>query len=136
MTKTLGTDEEARGYVAAMSYDPAAFAADLDALRRETRTSLGADDLAHRQRIETWGRVCSAVGYALAWIAPNPLSVALISQGIFTRWTMIAHHTSHRGYDHVPGARPEQTSAGFAKGWRRIVDWLDWNRPRRVAPRA
>lgn len=112
-----------------MSFDPAAFAADLDALRQQTRSALSPDDLAHRQRIQRWGRACTAVGYALAWVAPNPLSVALLSQGMFTRWAMIAHHTSHRGYDHVPGAAPAQTSRRFAKGWRRLVDWLDWIDP-------
>lgn len=117
------------GYPPGMTFDAAAFAADLDALRRDVRRDLSPADLAHRTRIEGWGRMCTAVGYALAWIAPNPVSVLLLSQGIFTRWAMIAHHTSHRGYDHVPGARHPQTSRGFARGWRRVVDWLDWIDP-------
>ncbi|MBX2802187.1 MAG: fatty acid desaturase [Myxococcales bacterium] len=113
----------------AIALDRDAFTAELDALKHTVRSRLGADDLHHRTKIERWGRLCSVLGYATAWIAPNPLSAALISQGIFTRWAMIGHHTSHRGYDRVPGAAPEQTSLRFAKGWRRAVDWLDWIDP-------
>jgi fatty acid desaturase len=105
------------------------FAADLDALKKRVRAELCADDLHHRAKIERWGRLCSLVGYATAWIAPNPISALLISQGRLTRWAMIAHHTSHRGYDHVPGVPPAQTSKGFARGWRRAIDWLDWIDP-------
>ena len=111
------------------AFDPEAFAADLDALKKRVRGELSEADLAHRRKIETWGRLSSLAGYGTAWIAPNPVSAFLISQGRLTRWAMIAHHTSHRGYDQVPGARPEQTSRGFAKGWRRMVDWLDWIDP-------
>lgn len=109
--------------------DVQAFAAALDELKQRIRGSLSEDDLVHRSRIERWGRAATLAGYATAWLVPNPVSAALISQGRMTRWAMIAHHTLHRGYDRVPGARPEQTSKGFAKGWRRFVDWLDWIDP-------
>lgn len=110
-------------------YDAEAFAAELDALRKRVRAELSHEDLRHRNKIERWGRLCSLAGYSTSWIAPNPISALLISQGRLTRWAMIAHHTSHRGYDHVPGAKPHQTSKGFAKGWRRAIDWLDWIDP-------
>ena len=110
-------------------FDAKAFAADLDELRKRVRAELSREDLEHRNKIERWGRLCSIAGYATGWLAPNPLSALLISQGRLTRWAMIAHHTSHRGYDHVPGAKPSQTSKGFAKGWRRAIDWLDWIDP-------
>ncbi|MEN0068628.1 MAG: fatty acid desaturase [Myxococcota bacterium] len=113
----------------ARSFDTQAFAADLDALKRRVREDLAPEDLAHRSQIAWWGRLCTLGGLATAWIVPNPLSVALLSLGTFTRWTMIAHHTLHRGYDHVPGAKPHQTSRKFAQGWRRWVDWLDWIEP-------
>jgi len=110
-------------------FDPEAFAADLGALRRRVRSELCPEDLAHRSMIERWGRLCALLGWGTAWVAPNPLSVLLISQAKMTRWAMIAHHTSHRGYDHVPGAQPHQRSKDFARGWRRVVDWLDWIDP-------
>jgi fatty acid desaturase len=39
------------------------------------------------------------------------------------------HHIGHRGYDRVPGVPPRYTSRVFARGWRRLVDWLDWMVP-------
>ena len=109
--------------------DYAAFARDLDALLVRTREELGAEDLAHLRKIEGWGRACTAAGYATAWLAPNPLSMVLLSTGRVTRWAMIAHHVSHRGYDRVPMAPETRTSKKFAKGARRLVDWLDWIDP-------
>ncbi len=110
-------------------YDIDAFASELDALRKRVRSELCEEDYAHLKKIEGWGRLCTAIGFATAWIAPNPLSIALISQGRLTRWAMVAHHTSHRGYDHVPGVPEHRRSKRFAKGWRRAVDWLDWIDP-------
>jgi fatty acid desaturase len=69
------------------------------------------------------------VGYATAWIAPNPISAFLISQGNVCRWTIVMHHISHRGLDRVPGVPERYTSRRFAKGARRFVDWLDWMAP-------
>ena len=107
----------------------ASFARELDALLAETRRGLGPEDLAHLARIERWGRWCTAVGFATAWIAPNPLSMLLLSQGRLTRWAMVAHHVVHRGYDRVPGVPASRTFKGFARGKRRFIDWLDWIDP-------
>jgi fatty acid desaturase len=111
------------------SIDYDAFARDLDALRREIDASLGPDDLAHLQKIERWGRWCTAAGYATAWIAPNPVSAYLIAQGNTARWTMMMHHVGHKGYDRVPGVPERYTSKVFATGSRRFIDWLDWIYP-------
>lgn len=105
------------------------FARELDAVLAEARRALGPEDLTHLRKIERWGRMCTAAGYASAWIVPNPVSMLLLSQGRLTRWAMVAHHVVHRGYDRVPGAPEERTSRGFAKGKRRFVDWLDWIDP-------
>jgi fatty acid desaturase len=104
------------------------FAEDITALRREVRASLGAEDLQHLRRFELRGRLCTLLGYATAWIVPNPISAYLISHGIFNRW-VVAHHVMHRGYDKVPGVPARYTSSGFARGWRRFVDWFDWMLP-------
>lgn len=87
------------------------------------------DDLHHLKKLELWGRVCTFLGYATAWIIPNPISAFLISQGIFTRWAVITHPVSHGGYDKVPGVPHRYTSKGFASGWRRFLDWSDWIHP-------
>jgi fatty acid desaturase len=101
-------------------------ARELDELRKELRAATSEDDLDHLKKIERWGRICSTLGFATAWMGPNLISAALISQGKFTRWTMMAHHITHRGYDKVPGAPARYTSKGFAQGWRRYIDWFDW----------
>lgn len=109
--------------------DRAAFARDLDALRMEIDASLGADDLAHLRRMERWGRACTAVGYATAWIGPNPISVLALSTGSVARWAIVAHHVLHKGYDKVEGTPARLTSAGFGAGRRRLLDWFDWIHP-------
>lgn len=69
------------------------------------------------------------MGYATAWIAPNPISSYLIAQGKFTRWTSVAHHVLHGGYDALvpPGQRFH--SKTFAQRGRRWLDWPDWLYP-------
>lgn len=109
-----------------MPFDASAFARDLASLRAELDEDLGAEDLAHFRKMARWGRTCTALGYATAWIAPNPLSAALLSLGSTARWTIVTHHVSHRGLDKIDGAPRSKT---YAKGWRRYVDWLDWMTP-------
>jgi fatty acid desaturase len=110
-----------------LDYD--AFERDLTALRAELDAGIGERDLDHLGKLERWGRACTAAGYATAWIAPNPVSAALISLGNTARWTILAHHLAHRGLDAVPGVPERYTSRRFAVGARRAVDWLDWILP-------
>lgn len=105
------------------------FARDLIALRKEIDSRLGERDWLHLAKMERWGRMCTLAGYATAWIAPNPLSVLLISQGNVARWTIVMHHLSHRALDGVPGAPESRKSKHFAVGPRRYIDWLDWMLP-------
>ena len=102
------------------------FADDLKEIRRDLDAARSEADFKHLRKIERWGRLCTVAGYATAWIAPNPVSAFLISQGNFTRWTMVAHHVTHRGYDKTPGVPRRYNSKRFARRWRRYVDWLDW----------
>jgi len=101
---------------------------ELTLLGKELRKEAGQDDIDHLKKIERWGRICTTLGYATAWTMPNLLSAALISQGQLTR-CLIAHHVSHRGYDKVPGIPEKYKSKNFAKGRRRILDWMDWIYP-------
>lgn len=109
--------------------DYGAFAGELDALRQRTEAEIGPSAHRHLRRQAMWGRLCSFVGYATAWIAPNPLSAGLIALGLSARWTIVAHHTSHRALDRIPGVPVAETSKGFARGWRRWLDWPDWLDP-------
>ena len=109
--------------------DLAGFAAELDALRARLVANIGPADVAHLRRMELWGRVCTILGYATAWLFFNPLAAVLIAVGNVARWTIVAHHVLHRGYDAAPGAPPRYRSTVFARGWRRLIDWADWMYP-------
>ncbi len=108
--------------------DLSGFVAEMDELKREAQESLNYADFLHLKKFERLGRVFSFLGYATAWIFPNPLSIIFISQGIITRW-LLMHHIGHGGYDKVPGVPKRYTSKHFAMGWRRFVDWFDWIDP-------
>jgi len=113
---------------AAPQPDLEAFAREVAALRKEIDAALGPEDLAHLRKMIRWGRIASAIGMATAWAGPNPVSIAGLALGRGTRW-MIMHHVGHRGYDKVEGTPPELTSSAFARGVRRVVDWMDWIEP-------
>jgi len=117
-------------YIPTPTIDREQLAADIAAIHLQvTDKAEPDDDLRHFKKIELWGRLCTALGYATAWIIPNPISALLISQGIFTRWALVTHPISHGGYDKIPGIPARYTSKGFASGWRRFLDWGDWIYP-------
>lgn len=113
------------------------FARELTALRAELDAEIGLADVEHLQKIERWGRACTRLGHATAWLAPNPISAALMAIGSTTRWTVMGHHVCHRGMDkaseraRAAGADVpvEYDSKVFALGDRREKDWLDWIDP-------
>ncbi|MDO9236385.1 MAG: fatty acid desaturase [Aquabacterium sp.] len=105
------------------------FTQEIMALRRSANERMGEADFKHLKKIERWGRFCTVIGYATAWLIPNPVSAFLISLGNVNRWTNIAHPIMHKGYDKIDGIPDRYTSKGFAKGWRRLLDWGDWIYP-------
>jgi fatty acid desaturase len=111
--------------------DFAGFRKAMETLRKEAETSLTEEDYNHWKKLRRWGQTCSALGYATAWIGPNPVSAIAMALGASTRWTIVAHHVAHKGLDAVPGVPRRHTSKYFAKGARRFIDWLDW-----IAPEA
>ncbi len=109
--------------MAVPDYD--AFERELTALGQELRAGSGRADILHLRRLERWGRLFCLLGHATAWLAPNPVSVGLLAQGMMARF-IIGHHVGHGGYDRVPGVPKRYTKRCFGRGWRRFVDWLDW----------
>jgi hypothetical protein len=89
--------------------------------------------------------MCGAVGVAtMALPGPallggvNPIAVAALSLWSFSRWTMIAHHTCHGGYNRVSvppewglfdGDRFKASTFGVGGAQARARDWLDWMLP-------
>ncbi len=106
--------------------DLKALSDDVSALRKQLLQEQGPEDYAHLRRVERLGRACSALGYASAWIGPNPISMLLLCIGNFARWTGVAHPVMHGGYDRIANVESRHTSTGFAKGRRRLIDWMDW----------
>ena len=104
------------------------FGESIEKLRKSVYGTISPDDFAHLRRVERWGRIATAIGYLTAWIIPNPITAFALALGQSTRW-LLAHHITHRGYDRVPGIPARYTSRGFAKGWRRYIDWFDWIEP-------
>jgi fatty acid desaturase len=102
--------------------DLEALTRDLNALGARLRDDDPAGDLAHLRKIQAWGRAATLIGLATLWLPPNPLTIGALSLGRFARWTMIAHHVGHRGYEKVGGP----SGKSFAEGWRRPLDWFDW----------
>jgi fatty acid desaturase len=128
-TPEMSLMSETIGRSAAPAVDAAAFKREMDALRKETEASLTHDDYLHWLKLRRWGQACTALGYATAWVAPNPLSAVAIAVGNTSKWANVTHPISHRGLDAVPGVPARHTSKGFAKGMRRYWDWLDWIEP-------
>ena len=111
------------------SVDREQLAKDIRQIHQQTLADIGPEDFKHLKKMERWGKLCSILGYATAWIFPNPISALLISQGSFTRWTQVAHPVAHRGYDKLKLSDKNYTSKQFAQGWRRFLDWPDWMTP-------
>jgi len=109
--------------------DREALAKDLDAIYKELVERTGEEDFKHIKKLQSWGRICTTLGYATAWIIPNPISALLISQGNFTRWANMTHPIVHKGYDKIENIPEEYTSKKYAQGWRRFIDWPDWITP-------
>jgi fatty acid desaturase len=111
------------------SVDREQLAKDISEIHQQVLANIGINDFKHLTKMERWGKICSAIGYATAWIAPNPFSAFLISQGSFTRWTQVVHPVGHRAYDKIENINEKYTSKKFAQGWRRFIDWPDWITP-------
>jgi len=110
--------------------DLVGFMDELDDLENELKEDVdGAQHVSHLKKIIRWGRLSSILGFVTAVIFPNPISALLISQGKFTRWTTVAHHVLHKGYDGFAETPKALRSQYFAKGLRRFWDWLDWIEP-------
>jgi hypothetical protein len=109
--------------------DLAAFKADVDALGARMRAEQadpveGAAHLAHVRAIEAAAAAMYAVGVATMPLPPySAVPWLCLSTATFARWTMVAHHVSHGGYERW---RPRRA---FARGIRRFWEWFDWIQP-------
>jgi fatty acid desaturase len=112
-------------------FDLAAFTEDIRKLGEVLEKNQGDADVAHLKKIVRWSNTCLLVGFLTMGFRVNLLSALALSTWTFSRWTMIAHHTCHGGYDkcHPNKNRWNRFKFGVGSLWRRTMDWMDWMMP-------
>jgi len=112
-------------------FDLAAFTEDIRNLGSNLEKKQGPEDVAHLNKIVLWSNLCGMLGLLTMGMGVNPVSIIGLSTWTFSRWTMIAHHTCHGGYDkcHPNKKRWNKFKFGIGTFWRRVADWFDWMMP-------
>jgi fatty acid desaturase len=99
------------------------------------------EDFEHLLKLELWGRICTVSGFIImtgsayfalsGWEFWGLAVVAAILMGVgnVARWANVTHPILHGAYDKVPHIPYRYTKAGFARGWKRYIHWLDWIKP-------
>ena len=111
--------------------DLKSFTEEIKALGDKLEKQQGDDDVRHLNKIVGWSNLCAAVGILTMGLSVNLVSIVALSTWTFSRWTMIAHHTCHGGYDKCHPQKGRWHRFKFAIGtfWRRLADWFDWMMP-------
>jgi len=112
-------------------FDLEAFTADIKELGDKLEKNQGPADVAHLNKMVMWSNMCGLVGILTMGFGVSWYSIIGLSTFTFTRWTMIAHHTCHGGYDKCHPNKQRWNRFRFAVGslWRRYCDWFDWMLP-------
>ncbi len=104
------------------------------------------EDFQHLLKLERWGRGSTLTGFFLIFLinylemshydisrfafwATAIVAAILIGVGNVARWANVTHPILHGAYDKVPNIPYKYTKAGYARGWRRYIHWLDWIKP-------
>ena len=106
---------------------------------------VGQEDFDHLLKLERWGRAFTLSGFFMIYLVTSlEMSVGLSSFGFWTlgiiaailigvgnvtRWADVTHPVLHGAYDKVPNIPKKYTKAGYARGSRRWIDWMDWIKP-------
>lgn len=113
-------------------FDFATFASEIKELGDTLEKQQGDEDVRHLNKMIAWSNMCAFVGIVtMGYFKPNIVTAFALSTWTFTRWTMIAHHTCHGGYDkcHPNKNRWNRFKFGIGSFWRRFCDWFDWMMP-------
>jgi len=112
-------------------FDVEGFTEEIRVLGEKLEKQQGDEDVRHLRKMVAWSNTCAAVGLLTMGFGVNILSVVGLSLFTFSRWTMIAHHTCHGGYDRCHPDKGRWNRFKFAVGslWRRFNDWFDWMMP-------
>ena len=112
-------------------FDFEGFATEIKELGKKLDAEQGEADVAHLNKMIMWSNTCAAIGLLSMGFAVNPITILCLSLYTCTRWTMIAHHTCHGGYEKVHPNKDRWSRFKFGLGsfWRRFNDWFDWMMP-------
>jgi len=109
-----------------------AFREEIKALGKKFNKGQGQRDVDHLNKFILWSNMATFGGIALMGVVPFYFLIPAIMLGIgtTTRWTMIAHHTCHGGYDNCEkSGRFNRFRFAVGSFWRRFCDWFDWMAP-------
>jgi len=111
-------------------FDLTGFRKDIEDLGAMLEAQQGPADVQHLKKIIFWANCFFFAGVAMMWKV-NLFSVVCLSTFTFARWTMVAHHTCHGGYDKIHPDKGRFNRFKFAINglWNRVCDWLDWMMP-------
>jgi hypothetical protein len=106
--------------------DLKSFTEEIRALGVILENQQGEEDVRHLNKIVGWSNLCAAVGISTMGLSINLVSIVALSTWTFSRWTMIAHHTCHGGYDkcHPQKGRWHRLNFSIGSFWRRLADWF------------
>lgn len=112
-------------------FDFEGFSEEIRELGKKLEAEQGPDDVAHLNKMIGWSNRFAIIGLLSMGFGVNPISVVCLSLYTFSRWTMIAHHTCHGGYEkcHTDKARWSRFKFALGTLWRRWNDWFDWMMP-------
>mmetsp|Transcript_8871 Transcript_8871/g.11799 ORF Transcript_8871/g.11799 Transcript_8871/m.11799 type:complete len:426 (+) Transcript_8871:317-1594(+) len=112
-------------------FDLEGFTEEIRALGKKLELAQGPDDVAHLNLMISYSNAFAAVGLLSMGFGVNPITMMGLSLYAFSRWTMIAHHTCHGGYERCHPNKGRWSRFKFAVGstWRRFNDWFDWMLP-------
>lgn len=113
------------------NFDLATFTKEIKELGEKLEKQQGKDDVRHLNKMVGWSNICAAAGMLTMGLSVNLVAIIGLSTWTFSRWTMIAHHTCHGGYDKCHPNKERWHRFKFAIGsfWRRFNDWFDWMMP-------
>ncbi|GMH77861.1 hypothetical protein TL16_g07564 [Triparma laevis f. inornata] len=112
-------------------FDLEKFTEEIAQLGKTLEKNQGPADVAHLNKIVMWSNLCALVGILTMGFGVSLIPIVALSTWTFSRWTMIAHHTCHGGYDKIHPNKGRWNRFKFAVGtfWNRLADWFDWMMP-------
>ena len=111
--------------------DLTSFKREIKALGVKLASEQGKDDLDHLYKMVLWSDSLTFLGFILTPLLPwySLVPAICLAIGVTSRWTMVAHHACHGGYDKLGDSRYNRFRFGVGSLWRRTLDWFDWFLP-------